>query len=216
MVFDYFPPDGPLDILYHDRDIILLNKPAGLLSVPGRQDHMKDSLSSRVQDRFPTATVVHRLDMDTSGIMVMARTKAAHRHISKQFEKRMTQKSYIAHLYGRIEADKGEINLPLILDWPNRPLHIVDHIRGKSALTRWEVLCRKQDYTQVIFYPVTGRTHQLRVHAQAMGHPILGDRLYAPEPVINMACRLLLHAQMLTLTHPYSHEIITFTSAPDF
>jgi len=216
MYFDYAPPDGPLDILYHDRDIVVLNKPAGLLSVPGRQDHMKDSLSTRVQDRFPAATVVHRLDMDTSGIMLMALNKAAHRHISKQFENRMTEKTYIAHLYGQLEADTGEIDLPLILDWPNRPRHIVDHKNGKPALTRWKVLLRGPEYTRVAFSPVTGRTHQLRVHAQAIGHPILGDRLYAGEKALNMALRLLLHATMLTLTHPYNHEIIRFDSPAEF
>ncbi|NOZ41580.1 MAG: RNA pseudouridine synthase, partial [Alphaproteobacteria bacterium] len=213
---DYSPPDTPLDIRYHDRDIVVLDKPAGLLSVPGRQDHMKDSLSARVQDRFPSATVVHRLDMDTSGIMVMALNKAAHRHISKQFEMRTTEKSYVAHLYGQLEADQGKIDLPLILDWPNRPRHIVDHASGKPALTRWKILVRGRGYTRVAFYPVTGRTHQLRVHARAIGHPILGDRLYAPEPALTMAPRLLLHAALLTLTHPYSHDVISFTSIPDF
>lgn len=216
MLFDYKPPLIPLDILYRDKDIVVLNKPSGLLSVPGRQDHMKDCLSQRVQDRFPTATIVHRLDMDTSGIMLMALNKQAHRHISKQFEKRATEKSYIAHLYGSVEKDEGEIDLPLILDWPNRPLHIVDHENGKQALTRWKVLAREQAYTRVAFYPVTGRTHQLRVHAVALGHPILGDSLYAHEQALGMADRLLLHATMLTILHPYSREQITFNCEADF
>lgn len=216
MLFDYAPPEIPLDILYHDKDIVVLNKPNGLLSVPGRQDHMKDSLSRRVQQDFPAATVVHRLDMDTSGIMVMALNKAAHRHISRQFEKRQTSKSYIAHLYGDVSGDEGEIDLPLILDWPNRPLHMVDHDNGKSALTRWKVLERGQDYTRIAFFPVTGRTHQLRVHARSMGHPILGDSLYAHEDALKMADRLLLHARELGLTHPYSGQRISFTSEPDF
>ncbi len=216
ILFDYNPPSSALDIRHRDRDIIVLNKPSGLLSVPGRQDHMKDSLSLRVQAEFPTATVVHRLDMDTSGIMVMALNKAAHRHISLQFEKRQSRKAYVAHLYGIVEPDQGEIDLPLILDWPNRPLHMVDHDNGKDALTRWEVLTREQDFTRVAFYPVTGRTHQLRVHARAIGHPILGDSLYAHDRALAMAGRLLLHATMLEITHPYSGEILRFTSEPDF
>lgn len=216
MVIDYNPPLSPLNVLYHDRDIVVLNKPGGLLSVPGRPDHMKDSLSLRVQDRFPAATVVHRLDRDTSGIMLMALNKQAHRHISMQFEKRVTEKSYIAHLYGLVAQDTGEIDLPLALDWPNRPLHIVDHENGKESLTRWKVLERNKDRTKVAFYPVTGRTHQLRVHAVAMGHPILGDSLYAHEKALGLADRLLLHATMLTLIHPCTREKMTFTCDPDF
>lgn len=216
MLYDYQPPMSPLDILYQDKDIVVLNKPSGLLSVPGRQETMKDSLSMRVQDKFPTATVVHRLDMDTSGIMLMALNKEAHRHISKQFEVRATEKSYIAHLYGRVEEDEGEINLPLILDWPNRPLHIVDHDNGKQALTRWKVLERFADYTRIAFYPVTGRTHQLRVHAQAIGHPILGDNLYAHDKALKMTPRLMLHASMLKILHPYHKEDMTFRSEPEF
>ncbi len=216
ILFDYNPPSSALDIRHRDRDIIVLNKPGGLLSVPGRQDHMKDSLSRRVQAEFPTATIVHRLDMDTSGIMVMALNKPAHRHISLQFEKRRTKKSYIAHLYGIVEPDQGEIDLPLALDWPNRPLHMVDHDNGKDALTRWEVLSREQGYTRIAFHPVTGRTHQLRVHARAIGHPILGDSLYAHDRALAMADRLLLHATMLEITHPHSGEILSFTSEPDF
>ncbi len=216
MLFDYKPPMTPLDILHHDKDMVVLNKPSGLLSVPGRQDHMKDSLSQRVQEEFPEATVVHRLDMDTSGIMVMALNIKAHRHISMQFEKRYTEKTYVAYLYGVVEKDEGEIDLPLIIDWPNRPLNIVDLNNGKQALTRWKVLERQQDRTKVAFTPVTGRTHQLRVHAQAIGHPILGDSLYAHETALSMASRLMLHATMLTLTHPYSEESMKFTSDPDF
>jgi len=219
MLFDYNPPLSPLDILHQDKDIVVLNKPSGLLSVPGRQDHMKDSLSSRVQAEFSTATVVHRLDMDTSGVMVMALNKAAHRHISKQFEKRSTEKTYLAHLYGVITEDEGEINLPLMLDWPNRPLHIVDHDKGKDALTRWKVLSRaenNENYTKIIFKPVTGRTHQLRVHAQAIGHPILGDSLYAHQEARDMADRLLLHASLLTFIHPTHKDIMHFTAEPEF
>ncbi|MCF8473750.1 MAG: RluA family pseudouridine synthase [Emcibacter sp.] len=216
MLIDYNPPISPLDILYQDKDIVVLNKPSGLLSVPGRKETMKDSLSLRVQEKFPSATVVHRLDMDTSGIMIMALNKKAHRHISMQFEKRYTEKSYIAHLYGIVEQDEGEIDQPLMLDWPNRPLHIVDVVNGKQALTRWKVLKRGKNYTRVAFYPVTGRTHQLRVHALTIGHPILGDTLYAHQKALSMTDRLMLHAEMLTITHPYTKEKIRFTSEPDF
>ncbi|MBL4802750.1 MAG: bifunctional tRNA pseudouridine(32) synthase/ribosomal large subunit pseudouridine synthase RluA [Emcibacter sp.] len=216
MLLDYKPPMTPLDIIYSDKDIVVLHKPSGLLSVPGRQDHMKDSLSQRVQNEFKTATVVHRLDMDTSGVMIMALNIEAHRYISKQFEKRATEKSYVAHLYGVMEQDEGEIDLPLILDWPNRPRHIVDHENGKPSLTRWKVLDRAKDYTRIGFYPVTGRTHQLRVHAQAINHPILGDTLYAHDTARGMADRLMLHAEKLTLTHPYTKEIMHFTSDPEF
>lgn len=216
MLLHYNPPLSPLDILHRDKYIIVLNKPSGLLSVPGRKENMKDSLSLRVQAEYPTATVVHRLDMDTSGIMVMAINKEAHRHISMQFEKRHTKKSYIAWLFGQVEDEKGEIDLPLIIDWPNRPLNIVDHENGKAALTRWEVLERHKTKTRIAFFPVTGRTHQLRVHAQSMGHPILGDSLYAHEQALGMADRLMLHATMLSLTHPYTKEDMTFTSDPDF
>lgn len=216
MLFEYNPPKSALDILHHDKDIVVLNKPSGLLSVPGRQEHMKDSLSLRVQQEFPTATIVHRLDMDTSGILVMALNIEAHRHISMQFEKRYTEKSYVAHVYGTVEQDEGEIDLPLILDWPNRPLHIVDHENGKQALTRWQVLERKKGFTRIAYFPVTGRTHQLRVHSQAIGHPILGDTLYAHDEARQMADRLLLHAKMLTITHPYSKEKMTFSCDPEF
>ncbi len=216
MLFDYKPPMSPLDILHQDKDIVVLNKPCALLSVPGRQNHMKDSLSQRVQEKFPEATVVHRLDMDTSGIMVMALNIKAHRYISRQFEKRDTKKTYEAWLYGAVEKDEGEIDLPLIIDWPNRPLNIVDLENGKPALTHWKVMERQQDRTKVAFTPVTGRTHQLRVHAQAIGHPILGDSLYAHEAALSMASRLMLHATMLTLTHPYSEERMKFTSESGF
>jgi len=216
MLLDYNPPCTPLDILHQDKDIVVLNKPSGLLSVPGRAENMKDSLSLRVQARFPSATVVHRLDRDTSGVMVMALNKQAHRHISKQFEMRATEKSYIAVLYGEVEGEEGEVNLPLILDWPNRPHHIVDHENGKNALTRWKILGRENDRTRIAFSPVTGRTHQLRVHALAMGHPILGDSLYAHDRALVLADRLMLHANLLTLTHPYLKEIMSFKSDPDF
>ncbi|MFT5675016.1 MAG: tRNA pseudouridine32 synthase/23S rRNA pseudouridine746 synthase, partial [Paraglaciecola sp.] len=159
---------------------------------------------------LPTATIVHRLDMATSGLLVMAMNKAAHRHISKQFELRQTSKSYVAEVYGQIEQESGEIDLPLICDWPNRPKQMVDHSRGKSAQTHWQVLSRQETSTRVELTPITGRSHQLRVHMLSIGHPILGDRLYAHEQALSMSSRLLLHAQSLSFKHPQLGHIMTF------
>lgn len=215
--FVYRPPQSPyLEIIYQDDAMVVLNKPSGLLSVPGKADAHKDCLISRVQRVFPTATVVHRLDMATSGLMVMALTKDAHRHISRQFEKRETRKTYIARVYGDVEVPKGEIDLPLICDWPNRPKQMVDHERGKPALTRYEVLHRADGITTVALYPVTGRSHQLRVHMLSLGHPILGDRLYAHDDALALAPRLQLHALRLSISHPVTDTPLTFESASPF
>ncbi len=215
--FVYRPPLSPyLDIIYQDDAIVVLNKPSGLLSVPGKAAEHKDCLISRVQRVFPTATVVHRLDMATSGLMVMALTKAAHRHISKQFEKRETRKTYLARVYGEVQKASGEIDLPLICDWPNRPKQMVDFERGKPALTRYEVLNIADGITTIALYPVTGRSHQLRVHMLSLGHPILGDRLYAHPKALALAPRLQLHAQSLSLRHPESETLLTFESASPF
>jgi tRNA pseudouridine32 synthase/23S rRNA pseudouridine746 synthase len=216
-IINYAPPTSPyLDIKYQDEDILILNKPSGLLSVPGKAPEHKDSLQLRVQRVLPTATIVHRLDMATSGLLVMAMNKAAHRHISKQFELRQTQKSYIAVVFGQIEQVCGEIDLPLICDWPNRPKQMVDHIRGKSAQTQWQVLDRQETTTRLELTPITGRSHQLRVHMLSIGHPILGDRLYAHEQALSMSSRLLLHAQTLSFKHPRLEEIMTFNCPVPF
>ncbi|MCJ9430541.1 RluA family pseudouridine synthase [Kordiimonas marina] len=213
----YNPPKEPfLDIVYKDDDLIVLNKPSGLLSVPGRGRAKRDSLAWRTQKDHRTATVVHRLDMETSGIMVMALNMEAHRHISRQFEERQTEKTYIAVVGGDLETDEGEIDLPLIVDWPNRPKHIVDHETGKKAVTRYRVLDRLGDRTRVSLHPITGRSHQLRVHMQSLGHPILGDTLYATPEQVAMAPRLQLHATELVLTHPVTGARLTFEVAPDF
>jgi tRNA pseudouridine32 synthase/23S rRNA pseudouridine746 synthase len=140
----------------------------------------------------------------------MAMNKAAHRHISKQFELRQTRKSYIAEVYGQVEQESGEIDLPLICDWPNRPKQMVDHTRGKSAQTHWQVLNRQKSKTRLELTPITGRSHQLRVHMLSIGHPILGDRLYAHEQALSMSSRLLLHAQTLSFTHPQLQQTMTF------
>lgn len=210
-IINYAPPMEPyLTILYQDDDILVLDKPSGLLSVPGKHPEHKDSLVLRVNRVFPTATVVHRLDMATSGIMLFALNKAAHKHIGQQFEKRQTQKRYFAKVYGRPEQSTGSITLPLICDWPNRPKQKVDMENGKQALTHWEIAEIRDDHTLVSLKPVTGRSHQLRVHMVSLGHPILGDRLYAHEAALGMATRLQLHATELQITHPTLEQSIRF------
>lgn len=216
-LLNYDPPVSPyLNIVYQDDDLLVLDKPSGLLSVPGKAAHHKDSLQLRVQRVFPTATVVHRLDMATSGLMLMALNADAHRNVSKQFQDRQTRKRYMARIFGHPQQDSGSIDLPLICDWPNRPKQMVDFERGKQALTHWRVVNKKQDETLVELTPVTGRSHQLRVHMLSMEHPILGDRLYAHPRALAMANRLQLHACMLGLTHPSTGEEIEFNSPCPF
>ncbi|MBL4766256.1 MAG: RNA pseudouridine synthase [Rhodobacteraceae bacterium] len=200
--FTYHPPSDPLDIVYSDAHYVIVNKPAGLLSVPGKTAALADCLEARVQAQWPQARIIHRLDMSTSGVMVMALGPEAHRHIGLQFEHRQTRKSYIAHVWGRVQGASGRIDLPLICDWPNRPLQKVDFEVGKAAQTDWEVLTLEEDYTRLRLHPKTGRSHQLRVHMLSLGHPILGDRLYAHERAFGAAGRLLLHAESLGFRHP--------------
>ncbi|MFT2089831.1 RluA family pseudouridine synthase [Paraglaciecola sp. 2405UD69-4] len=216
-LLNYSPPTRPyLDIVYQDDDIVLLNKPSGLLSVPGKAKEHFDSLQTRVQLVFPTATVVHRLDMATSGLMLMALNKHAHRHISKQFELRETSKTYHAVVFGIMNNDSGEVNLPLICDWPNRPKQMVDHERGKKALTKWRVIERYTDSTRVELSPITGRSHQLRVHMLSLDHPIIGDKLYAHSQALKMAPRLNLHATNLSFRHPNTEKVMTFATQVPF
>jgi tRNA pseudouridine32 synthase/23S rRNA pseudouridine746 synthase len=214
-ILNYCPPMEPyLEIVSQDDDILVLNKPSGLLSVPGKEH--ADCLQARVQRVFPTATVVHRLDMSTSGLMVMALNKPAHRHISKQFELRETAKTYQAIVFNRVQQESGEINLPLICDWPNRPKQMVDHEQGKKALTHWRVLERNTHSTRLELKPVTGRSHQLRVHMLSMQHPILGDSLYAHDQALAMSNRLNLHAMFLSFRHPVSEQTLYFESEVPF
>jgi tRNA pseudouridine32 synthase/23S rRNA pseudouridine746 synthase len=214
--FVYNPPMSPLfEIIYQDDDIVVLNKQSGLLTVSGRLPAHKDCLQSRVNKVLPTATVVHRLDMATSGILIMALHKPAHVAISRMFQQRETKKSYIARVYGHMKDDTGSVDQPLICDWPNRPRQMVDHERGKQSLTHYKVLSRDTDENQVPstlveLTPITGRSHQLRVHMLFLGHPILGDRLYSHEAAVTASSRLLLHAQMLELAHPMREELLTF------
>lgn len=215
--FIYAPPMSPyLEIIYRDDDIVVLNKPSGLLSVPGRLAEHSDCLQHRVQSVLPTATIVHRLDMATSGIILMALNKPAHVDISRQFEKRLTDKSYIAHVYGVIEDDQGSINKPLICDWPNRPKQKVDEENGKQAITHYQVIERKAHSTLVKLTPITGRSHQLRVHMLSIGHPILGDRLYAHEKALTISERLQLHANTLSIKQPTSGKSLSFCSPCPF
>ncbi|WP_281559733.1 bifunctional tRNA pseudouridine(32) synthase/23S rRNA pseudouridine(746) synthase RluA [Thalassomonas sp. RHCl1] len=215
--FIYQPPMKPyLDIVYQDNDIVVLNKGSGLLSVPGRLAEHQDCLQNRVCKVLPSATIVHRLDMATSGLILMALNKPAHVAISRQFEQRQTEKSYLARVYGKVKEQSGEVDLPLICDWPNRPKQKVDHEHGKKSLTRYRVLSYQENNTLVELIPVTGRSHQLRVHMLALGHPILGDRLYAHDKALTISPRLQLHAQMLTIKHPVSGESLTFTREAPF
>ncbi len=207
--FIYAPPVGPLEILHQDDDILVLNKPSGLLSVPGKAARHSDCLESRAKADFPEALLVHRLDMDTSGVMIFALNKPAQRHLGLQFERRHTVKTYEALVWGQPE-DAGEVNLPLIVDWPNRPLQMVDHERGKPAHTGWEVMARKATHARLRLRPTTGRSHQLRVHMLALGHPILGDRFYATGEALKAAPRLCLHAKALEIFHPVGGARLAF------
>ncbi len=212
------PPDTGLVVCHLDDDLIVLDKPSGLLSVPGRGPGMDDNLASRVQARFPEALTVHRLDMDTSGLIVMARHPAAHRAMGKLFELREVEKAYIAVVAGRVTEARQTVALPLIADWPNRPRQKVDFEVGKPALTRISVLSYdpEHDTTRVRLEPETGRSHQLRVHLQSIGHPILGDDLYAPPEILAQAPRLLLHAAELAFRHPLSGAWLALISAAPF
>lgn len=198
---DYAPPDTPLDVLHEDHELLVVNKPAGLLSVPGKGPDLTDCLLSRVQDAFPTALLVHRLDRDTSGVMVFGQTPHAQRHLGLQFEKRQMKKTYVARVFGHLEPKTGTVDLPLIVDWPNRPRQIVCHETGKPAVTDWRVQRYSEVETRLRLMPQTGRSHQLRVHMLALGHPILGDPLYAQGAAADYE-RMMLHSEELRLRHP--------------
>lgn len=216
MLLEYSPPLTPyLDILYQDHDIVVLNKPSGLLSVPGKAPEHYDSLQYRVQRVWPTASVVHRLDMATSGVMVMALNKDAQRALNRQFQLRQTAKRYLARVAGCITADSGSIELPLICDWPNRPKQKVCYQHGKPSLTHFKVLSRHITESRVELEPVTGRSHQLRVHLQFIGHPILGDKFYA-DSTVKAADRLQLHAYTLSFYHPVQGTWLTFSAVCPF
>ncbi|MEI4485252.1 pseudouridine synthase [Frigidibacter sp. MR17.14] len=211
--FVYAPPDLPLAVLHRDAAVLVLDKPAGLLSVPGRGPERADSLQARVLKAFPEALLVHRLDLDTSGVIVFALTPAAQKSLGQQFEARLTKKVYVARLWGHLAPPTGTVDLPLIVDWPNRPRQHVNHETGKPAVTDWRVVRLDEDgTTRVRLYPKTGRSHQLRVHMMETGHPILGDPLYAEGPARAFP-RLMLHAETLGFRHPDSGRMQSF-SAP--
>jgi tRNA pseudouridine32 synthase/23S rRNA pseudouridine746 synthase len=210
----YAPPGGPLAVLAEAEEFVVLDKPAGLLSVPGRLDGMQDCLESRAQAIWPDALTVHRLDLATSGVCVLARGAAPHRILSMQFARRMTAKTYEAIVRSRVTADTGCIDLPLRADWPNRPRQQVDPVAGRPAITRWQVILRHEGITRLRLEPVTGRSHQLRVHLLALGHPILGDPIYGGGTA--EASRLMLHATRLGFRHPGDGRPVTFESACPF
>ena len=197
------------DVLYQDDDYIILNKPANLLSVPGRGPDKQDCLSARVQAEHPDALIVHRLDYDTSGIIIMALNKPAQSNISRLFQEREMSKMYTAVVAGHPVEDSGSVDLPMRCDYERRPLQIIDHEQGKQALTHWRVLERNQDGTcRIELKPHTGRSHQLRLHMFALGYPILGDNLYGTPETHAMSDRLLLHATQIGFTHPFTEQAI--------
>jgi tRNA pseudouridine32 synthase/23S rRNA pseudouridine746 synthase len=220
----YTPPSCDLDLIYQDEFLLVVNKPAGLLSVPGRGEAKTDSLATRVQTQFADALIVHRLDMATSGLMVFARGVKIQRHLSQMFREHKVGKCYVAVVAGKLEPSTGDVNLPIIADWPNRPLRKIDTELGKPSLTHYRVLVYEKSVrtdlfqacsTRVELEPITGRTHQLRVHMAAIGHPILGDKLYGGK-ASDLAERLLLHASLLSFSHPFSNTRLHFSCEPTF
>jgi tRNA pseudouridine32 synthase/23S rRNA pseudouridine746 synthase len=215
------PIEVALDVIYADDALLVLNKPSGLLSVPGKGPDKQDCLSSRVQAIYPDALVVHRLDMATSGLLVFARGIQAQRALNQAFASRAVYKRYEAIVSGLVEPSTEAwrtIDLPIVVDWPNRPLRMIDHARGQASVTRLQYLHHDAaaHTTRVALEPLTGRSHQLRIHLQAIGHPILGDTLYAPSETAALAPRLLLHACVLRLPHPLHGEELAFECPAEF
>ena len=212
------PPHTSLDVLFKDEYLLVLNKPSGLLSVPGRGEDKQDCLISRVQSEYPDALIVHRLDMSTSGLMVIALGKEMERALSILFQQREVAKNYIAIVDGEISPTVGMVDLPLMTDWPNRPKQKVDFENGKPSQTEYKVLSydKNNNSTRVLLTPITGRTHQLRLHMQSINHAILGDELYANEDAIKTSPRLLLHACNLSFQHPVTNTLIKINSEPEF
>ena len=211
------PPNSGLDIIYQDQYLVAVSKPAGLLSVPGRGEDKADSLATRVKVEYADALVAHRLDRDTSGLLVFPRGAAIHRQLSLMFEQREMEKSYVAVVLGKLAQGQGVVDQPLLVDWPNRPRHSVNLVNGKPAQTRYKVISydAASNTSRVALEPVTGRTHQLRVHMQFLGHPIVGDTLYGGN-ADGRAARLLLHAHTLDFSHPVSGEMMTLSSPIPF
>ncbi|WP_448682333.1 RluA family pseudouridine synthase [Pseudomonas nicosulfuronedens] len=210
-------PLSQIEFVHEDAALLVVNKPTLLLSVPGRADDNKDCLITRLQENgYPEARIVHRLDWETSGLIVLARDADSHRELSRQFHDRETEKAYTALCWGEPELDSGRIEAPLRYDPPTKPRHVVDFEQGRHALTFWRVMERHGNWSRVELTPITGRSHQLRVHMLSIGHPLLGDRLYAEGEALELRDRLCLHASMLALTHPQSGERLRFESPAPF
>lgn len=215
--FVYNPPVEPwLEVLYQDKDLIVLNKPSGLLTNPGRGEHLADCLLSRVQQQYPLAQLVHRLDMATSGVVVIALRRASERALKQQFADRTVSKRYLAVVWGTLQQAEGTVDMPLVADSSNPPKQKVCYSHGKSAITHYRLLQQLSDRALVELKPVTGRSHQLRMHMLALGHPILGDAFYASGAALNAAPRLLLHAATLELNQPYNGKQLRFDADTDF
>jgi tRNA pseudouridine32 synthase / 23S rRNA pseudouridine746 synthase len=215
--FTYCPPAEPwLHVLYQDKDIIVLNKPSGLLTNPGRGPHLADCLLSRVQQQYPQALLVHRLDMATSGVVVMALRRKAEAALKQQFAERRVSKRYLAVVWGTLLQAEGTVDVPLIADSANAPKQKVCLSSGKPAITHYTLLQQLPGRALVELKPITGRSHQLRMHMLHLGHPILGDAFYAHHDALNAAPRLLLHAASLQLHQPYSGEWLRFDTDSDF
>ncbi|WP_138466378.1 RluA family pseudouridine synthase [Poseidonocella sp. HB161398] len=211
----YDPPTDPLNILHHDAHVLVVEKPSGLLSVPGRGEHLADCLISRLQGIFPEVLLVHRLDRDTSGVMVFALSRHGQRHLGLQFEKRQVKKAYVARVWGEMAEAEGTVDLPLIVDWPNRPLQKICHETGRKAVTEWKRVKAGNGESRVRLNPLTGRSHQLRVHMLALGHPILGDPFYAEGAAAEFP-RLMLHAERLRFRNPEGGEGMSFSVPAPF
>lgn len=215
--FIYTPPQEPLEIIYEDEDLVVVNKPAGLLSVMGRLPEHQDSAYLRILEKFPTAKVTHRLDMATSGLLMFAKHRDAEVAVSKMFQARTVKKYYIALVQGQIQAE-GSVEVPLITDWENRPRQMVHFELGKQAKTLFQLMeyDAEADQSRVCLEPVTGRSHQLRVHMMHIGHPIMGDKLYHPDPARFHLKRMALHATYLAFQHPLKMHDIELYSDVEF
>ena len=210
------PPRGALPVIFADDHILVLDKPSGLLTVPGNRPDRADCLEARARRDSPTARIVHRLDMATSGVIVLGLTAKAHANLGRQFEMRQTSKLYVAKVWGEMTEMAGRVDQPIMTDWPNRPKQMIDHERGRSAITDWRVLKVEGGNTRVELTPLTGRSHQLRVHMRFLDHPILGDNFYAHPEALAASDRLCLHAHRLGFNHPVSDEVMCFESVVPF
>ncbi|MCT8608302.1 bifunctional tRNA pseudouridine(32) synthase/23S rRNA pseudouridine(746) synthase RluA [Glaesserella parasuis] len=220
-LIEYNPPVEPwLDEVYRDNHILVINKPSRLLSVPGNRPEYQDSAMVRVQQKYGFTEPAHRLDMATSGILLFALSKQAEKELKRQFREREPKKHYQALVWGKLGekvGDTGTMNFPLICDWENRPRQKICYERGKQAVTFYEILAHyPNNTTRVKLTPYTGRSHQLRVHCLALGHPIVGDKFYANPLAKSLSPRLCLHAEALTITHPVTQELMTFEAKPEF